>query len=204
MGKWLEKPPDEKGAVVSRTRTTFSEAPTEVTLGSLTNTACSCPIFVSIVSLVIDRLGAAGKPVSGFLNPFLYSTTMSVLNDIIACSNPVWGSKDFLHRWNGTPWVYLRAVVDHALTFMTTGYWSGRTELGASVVRCQVVIFGPADMSSGRICDRFYIRSDKITAESASDRMYTASNFSIIICSLSRRLALQCIICCALHRLHSL
>jgi subtilase family serine protease len=36
-------------------------------------TSCSSPIFASMISLVNDRLLAAGKPVLGFLNPFLYS-----------------------------------------------------------------------------------------------------------------------------------
>jgi subtilase family serine protease len=38
-------------------------------------TSCASPIFASMIALVNDRLLAAGKPVLGFLNPFLYSTT---------------------------------------------------------------------------------------------------------------------------------
>ncbi|KAI0294269.1 family S53 protease [Multifurca ochricompacta] len=51
-------------------------------------TSCSSPTFASIVSLLNDRLIAAGKPVLGFLNPFLYSTGASALNDITTGSNP--------------------------------------------------------------------------------------------------------------------
>ncbi|KAF9269853.1 family S53 protease [Marasmius fiardii PR-910] len=36
-------------------------------------TSCSTPIFASVIALVNDRLIAAGKPVLGFLNPFLYA-----------------------------------------------------------------------------------------------------------------------------------
>ncbi|KAH9173055.1 family S53 protease [Lactarius sanguifluus] len=55
---------------------------------SVEGTSCSSPIFASVVSLLNDRLIAAGKPVLGFLNPFLYSTGASVLNDITTGSNP--------------------------------------------------------------------------------------------------------------------
>ncbi|KAH9173053.1 family S53 protease [Lactarius sanguifluus] len=41
-----------------------------------------------VVSLLNDRLIAAGKPVLGFLNPFLYSTGASALNDITTGGNP--------------------------------------------------------------------------------------------------------------------
>ncbi|KAL0581431.1 hypothetical protein V5O48_000585 [Marasmius crinis-equi] len=36
-------------------------------------TSCSTPIFASVIALINDRLVAAGKPVLGFLNPFLYA-----------------------------------------------------------------------------------------------------------------------------------
>lgn len=135
----------------------------------------------------------------------MYSTNASVLNDITTGSNPVCETKGFPAS---VGWDPVESVVDHALTFMTTGDWFGHTDLGESAGRCRFVKFGPAEMSSGRICDRFHILGDKITTE--SDRMYTAPIFSVRIqispllsCSLSRRLALQRIICCALHCLHS-
>ncbi|KAL0573817.1 hypothetical protein V5O48_008125 [Marasmius crinis-equi] len=36
-------------------------------------TSASAPIFASVIALINDRLVAAGKPVLGFLNPFLYA-----------------------------------------------------------------------------------------------------------------------------------
>ena len=35
-----------------------------------------------------DELAAAGRPPLGFLNPFLYSTGASALNDVTTGSNP--------------------------------------------------------------------------------------------------------------------
>lgn len=37
--------------------------------GLVEGTSCSSPIFASVISLINDRLIAAGKPVLGFLNP---------------------------------------------------------------------------------------------------------------------------------------
>ena len=51
-------------------------------------TSCSTPIFASVISLLNDRLIGAGKPVLGFLNPFLYSHGASALHDITTGSNP--------------------------------------------------------------------------------------------------------------------
>ncbi|KAI0795785.1 family S53 protease [Abortiporus biennis] len=55
--------------------------------GLVGGTSCSSPIFASIVSLINDRLIAAGKPVLGFLNPFLYANPQA-FNDITTGSNP--------------------------------------------------------------------------------------------------------------------
>ncbi|KAK0501997.1 family S53 protease-like protein [Armillaria luteobubalina] len=57
-------------------------------------TSCSSPIFASVVSLINDRLIAAGKPVLGFLNPFLY-TNPTALFDITTGSNPGCGTSGF-------------------------------------------------------------------------------------------------------------
>ncbi|KAJ7142513.1 family S53 protease [Mycena epipterygia] len=52
-------------------------------------TSCSTPIFASIISLVNDRLLAAGKPVLGFLNPFLYSAAgRAAFTDVTSGNNP--------------------------------------------------------------------------------------------------------------------
>ncbi len=57
-------------------------------LGTVDGTSCSSPTLASIISLLNDRLIAAGKSPLGFLNPFLYSTGASALNDITSGSNP--------------------------------------------------------------------------------------------------------------------
>lgn len=56
--------------------------------GLVGGTSCSSPIFASIISLINDRLIAAGKPVLGFLNPFLYGTAASTFTDITTGDNP--------------------------------------------------------------------------------------------------------------------
>ncbi|KAJ7830275.1 subtilisin-like protein [Mycena leptocephala] len=49
----------------------------ELAIGNITvaggGTSISSPIFASIIALINDRLIAAGKPVVGFLNPWLYA-----------------------------------------------------------------------------------------------------------------------------------
>ena len=59
-------------------------------------TSCAAPTFASVVSLLNDELTSAGRPVLGFLNPWLYSAAASALNDItegnnFACSNMTTG-----------------------------------------------------------------------------------------------------------------
>ncbi|EJD00679.1 family S53 protease [Fomitiporia mediterranea MF3/22] len=56
--------------------------------GLVAGTSCSSPIFASVISLLNDRLIAAGSSPLGFLNPFLYSAGASALNDITTGSNP--------------------------------------------------------------------------------------------------------------------
>ena len=56
----------------------------------------SSPTFASVVGLLNDQLIAAGKSALGWLNPWLYSTAASALNDItegnnFACSNDTTG-----------------------------------------------------------------------------------------------------------------
>ncbi len=45
-------------------------------------TSCASPIFASVIALLNDQLISAGKSPLGFLNPFIYSTGASALNDI--------------------------------------------------------------------------------------------------------------------------
>ncbi|KAI0321293.1 family S53 protease [Amylostereum chailletii] len=63
--------------------------------GTVEGTSCSSPIFSSIISLLNDRLITAGKSPLGFLNPFLYSTGASALNDVITGDNPGCGTDGF-------------------------------------------------------------------------------------------------------------
>ncbi|THH18975.1 hypothetical protein EW146_g2121 [Bondarzewia mesenterica] len=55
---------------------------------SVAGTSCSSPIFAATIALINDELVAAGKSPLGFLNPFLYSTAASALNDITTGDNP--------------------------------------------------------------------------------------------------------------------
>ncbi|KAF9004123.1 subtilisin-like protein [Hymenopellis radicata] len=50
-------------------------------------TSCSSPIFASVISLVNAALIASGKPVLGFLNPFLYANPQAFF-DITLGNNP--------------------------------------------------------------------------------------------------------------------
>ncbi|KJA22321.1 hypothetical protein HYPSUDRAFT_139376 [Hypholoma sublateritium FD-334 SS-4] len=64
--------------------------------GAVAGTSCASPIFASVVSLLNDRLIAAGQPALGFLNPFLYSAVGSAaLNDITTGDNPGCGTNGF-------------------------------------------------------------------------------------------------------------
>lgn len=71
--------------------------------GLVAGTSCSSPIFASVIALLNDKLAAAGKPVLGFLNPFLYSTGASALNDITTGSNPGCNTNGFPARAGWDP-----------------------------------------------------------------------------------------------------
>ncbi|KAF7370195.1 Serine protease S53 [Mycena sanguinolenta] len=74
-------------------------------------TSCASPMFAAMIALVNDRLIAAGRPVLGFLNPFLYSPAgRPAFNDVTSGNNPGCGTNGFpaLHGWDpvtglGTP-----------------------------------------------------------------------------------------------------
>ncbi|KAJ7035384.1 family S53 protease [Mycena alexandri] len=78
-------------------------------------TSCASPIFASMIALINDRLIAAGRPVLGFLNPFLYSTAgRAAFTDIASGTNPGCNTNGFSARpgWDpvtglGTPNVNL-------------------------------------------------------------------------------------------------
>ncbi|KAF9814027.1 hypothetical protein IEO21_05330 [Rhodonia placenta] len=55
---------------------------------SVSGTSCASPTFASVIALLNDELIAAGKSPLGFLNPWLYSTAASSLNDVTSGDNP--------------------------------------------------------------------------------------------------------------------
>ncbi|KAF8488528.1 family S53 protease [Gautieria morchelliformis] len=55
--------------------------------GTVAGTSCSSPIFASTIALLNAELLAAGKPVMGFLNPFIYANP-GIFTDITTGSNP--------------------------------------------------------------------------------------------------------------------
>lgn len=58
-------------------------------------TSCSSPAFASAVALLNDELLSAGRPVLGFLNPWLYGVAAGALNDITEGNNPGCGTEGF-------------------------------------------------------------------------------------------------------------
>ncbi|KAF7304111.1 Tripeptidyl-peptidase sed3 [Mycena indigotica] len=67
-------------------------------------TSGSAPIVASIIALVNDRLIAAGKPVLGFLNPFLYSPAgRAALTDVTTGNNPGCGTDGFTAKEGWDP-----------------------------------------------------------------------------------------------------
>ncbi|KAJ7624611.1 family S53 protease [Roridomyces roridus] len=64
--------------------------------GHGSGTSAASPIFASIIALVNDRLIGAGRPVLGFLNPFLYSPAgRAAFDDVVSGSNPGCGTDGF-------------------------------------------------------------------------------------------------------------
>lgn len=90
--------------------------------GLVAGTSCSSPIFASVISLLNDELAAAGKPPLGFLNPFLYSTGASALNDITTGSNPGCNTNGFPARAGWDP-VSTTSSVGREGVFVLTGLW---------------------------------------------------------------------------------
>lgn len=72
-------------------------------------TSASSPMFAGIIALLNDELIAAGQPVLGFLNPWMYANPQ-MFTDIVGGSNPGCGTEGFqaLQGWDpvtglGTP-----------------------------------------------------------------------------------------------------
>ncbi|KAG2068077.1 subtilisin-like protein [Suillus decipiens] len=61
----------------------------------LAGTSCSAPTFSSFVSMLNDARINANKTALGFLNPFLYSSGYTALNDITVGNNPGCGTEGF-------------------------------------------------------------------------------------------------------------
>ncbi|KAF7376352.1 Subtilisin-like protein [Mycena sanguinolenta] len=57
-------------------------------------TSASAPIFASVIGLLNDELLNAGRPVLGFLNPWIYANPQA-FNDITLGSNPGCGTRGF-------------------------------------------------------------------------------------------------------------
>ncbi|KAJ7684326.1 subtilisin-like protein [Mycena polygramma] len=62
--------------------------------GLVAGTSCSSPIFASVIGLLNDQLISAGKPVLGFLNPWIYANP-GAFNDIATGNNPGCGTTGF-------------------------------------------------------------------------------------------------------------
>ncbi|KAJ7932719.1 subtilisin-like protein [Mycena leptocephala] len=66
----------------------------DASTGLVDGTSCSSPIFASVIGLLNDELLNAGKPVLGYLNPWLYANP-GAFNDITSGSNPGCGTSGF-------------------------------------------------------------------------------------------------------------
>lgn len=105
-------------------------------------TSCASPTFASVVALLNDRLIAAGKSTLGWLNPFLYSTGASALNDITSGDNPGCNTNGFTATTGWDPvrfFVIILAVLFELTSFgLRLGHWSRYSELQRSFVcdRC--------------------------------------------------------------------
>ena len=108
--------------------------------GLVDGTSCSSPIFASVIALLNDELKEAGKSPLGFLNPFLYSTGASALNDVTTGSNPGCNTNGFPAKAGWDPVSSHRAVVvladtDYSSDMQVTGlgtpnYAALRTAVG--------------------------------------------------------------------------
>ena len=99
--------------------------------GLVGGTSCSSPIFASIISLINDRLIAAGKPVLGFLNPFLYGPAASTFTDITTGNNPGCNTQGFpaLAGWDPVSLLVIRFAPHRWLTIGETGHRSRISQL---------------------------------------------------------------------------
>ena len=64
-------------------------------VGGVDGTSASSPTFASVIALLNDRLAAKGQAPMGFLNPMLYSSGLTAVDDVVQGSNPGCGTKGF-------------------------------------------------------------------------------------------------------------
>ncbi|KAJ7283220.1 subtilisin-like protein [Mycena rebaudengoi] len=69
---------------------------------TVSGTSCSSPIFAAVIALLNDELLNAGKPVLGFLNPWLYANPHA-FNDIQTGNNPGCGTPGFFAKRGWDP-----------------------------------------------------------------------------------------------------
>ncbi|CAK5279188.1 unnamed protein product, partial [Mycena citricolor] len=95
IASFLKTVPSDFNATFNLTGRGFSDVSTQgwnfqvVNNGTTTltgGTSASSPTFAAVIALINDRLVAAGKPVLGFLNPFLYAN-LGAFNDITVGHN---------------------------------------------------------------------------------------------------------------------
>ena len=84
----------------------------------IAGTSCASPIFASLISLINDRLIAAGKPVLGFLNPFLYGPAASTFKDLTTGSNPGCNTTGFPATVGWDPVSYILNLIVQCLTIL--------------------------------------------------------------------------------------
>ena len=97
--------------------------------GLVAGTSCSSPIFASIISLINDRLAAAGKPPLGFLNPFLYGAAASTFTDITTGDNPGCNTNGFPAEagWDPVCICFIRMPTFRSPAIV--GHWSWYSQL---------------------------------------------------------------------------
>jgi len=66
-----------------------------ITLQGVAGTSCASPTFSGVVGLLNDIRLQNGKSTLGFLNPFIYQSGFSSMNDVISGDNPGCGTRGF-------------------------------------------------------------------------------------------------------------
>jgi subtilase family serine protease len=102
-------------------------------------TSCACPTFSGIVGLLNDLRLAAGKPVLGFMNPFIYQNADAFF-DITKGNNPGCGTNGFeasagwdavsrVREW-GTLFYWMCPLCPtNQLCIIGTDHWRGHAQL---------------------------------------------------------------------------